>query len=233
MSTVTGRVVHCKKETYDVYIGRTKDGIGLWGNPFVMKDGSETERERVCKEYREWVLQQPHLMNRLHLLRGKTLGCFCAPKACHGDTLNYLANDTVGTLRLIVAGSRGFRDYDLLRSAIDNIAKQYNDIIIIEGEAKGADLLGKRYAKEHGHTFIPMPAEWLDDEGNLDRAAGHRRNENMARIANAAIIFWDGLSPGSKSMIQLAKKYKLLTIVHIYPEDRFYYESDREEFRWD
>ena len=80
------KVVHCKREHYDVYIGRPSD----WGNPFsIGRDGS---REDVIRKHREWLIQQTHLMARLHELKGKTLGCWCSPNACHGDTLSELAN---------------------------------------------------------------------------------------------------------------------------------------------
>jgi hypothetical protein len=33
------------------------------------------------------VVAQPELMSSLEELRSKRLGCWCAPKACHGDVL--------------------------------------------------------------------------------------------------------------------------------------------------
>jgi hypothetical protein len=80
------KVVHCKREKYDVLIDRTTK----WGNPFVMT--SEADRAEVIRKYEQWVLQQPHLMSSLHELAGKTLACWCSPKACHGDVLLRLAN---------------------------------------------------------------------------------------------------------------------------------------------
>ena len=80
-------VVHCKKQKYDIYIGRPSK----WGNPFeVGKDGT---REEVCKKYREWITKGAgrHLLNDLHELNGKVLGCWCYPKQCHGDILHELA----------------------------------------------------------------------------------------------------------------------------------------------
>ena len=75
------------------YIGR---GSPL-GNPFVMKDKSEAERNRVCDEYIPWLddqLQHNQVvineMNRLFQMAlnvNVTLGCFCSPKRCHGDTV--------------------------------------------------------------------------------------------------------------------------------------------------
>ena len=91
---VVGRVVHCKREPFDVYIGRATDELaGLWGNPF--KIGRDGDRAEVIEKYRRWIVQQPELMTRLPELRGKVLGCYCAPLACHGDVLLELANREV------------------------------------------------------------------------------------------------------------------------------------------
>jgi hypothetical protein len=74
-------VVHCKRAAHDVYIGRPSK----WGNPFVIgRDGS---REEVIAKYDAWLLEQPELVTALPQLAGKTLGCWCAPQACHGDVL--------------------------------------------------------------------------------------------------------------------------------------------------
>jgi len=80
-------VVHCKKAPYDVYIGRPSK----WGNPFVI--GRDGTREEVIKKYKAWIKTQPHLMASLHELKGKTLGCWCAPRPCHGDVLEELARN--------------------------------------------------------------------------------------------------------------------------------------------
>jgi hypothetical protein len=74
-------VVHCKKSLYDTYIGRGSK----WGNPFVIgKDGT---REDVINKYRDWIQTQPQLLRALPELKGKVLGCWCSPRACHGDVL--------------------------------------------------------------------------------------------------------------------------------------------------
>ena len=88
-------VVHCKKEPFDVYIGRPS----AFGNPFSEKAGTQAEvkvenREEAIACFREWVSQQPELVARIKReLRGKVLGCWCHPKACHGDVLAEIANE--------------------------------------------------------------------------------------------------------------------------------------------
>ncbi len=90
-------VVHNQHDEYDLYIGRAVPEAGLqaskWGNPFVMADDSDTERDRAITDFRAWVAEQPELMASLGELRGLRLGCWCAPKPCHGDVLAELAED--------------------------------------------------------------------------------------------------------------------------------------------
>jgi hypothetical protein len=75
------QVVHCKKESYDVYIGRGSK----WGNPFIL--GKDGDRQEVIKKYLCYILNKPELMKDLPELDGKVLGCYCSPKSCHGDVL--------------------------------------------------------------------------------------------------------------------------------------------------
>ena len=84
-------VVHNQHDEFDIYIGRDVPERGIvgskWGNPFVMRDDTDAERERVIADCRAWIVDQPDLMASLGELRGKRLGCWCAPKPCHGDVL--------------------------------------------------------------------------------------------------------------------------------------------------
>jgi hypothetical protein len=67
------------------YIGRGS----YWGNPYSMyEDGSD--REEVIRKYRydfENDLFPKKSKSEVIKLAGKRLGCFCKPKACHGDIL--------------------------------------------------------------------------------------------------------------------------------------------------
>lgn len=88
--TLCMKVVHCKKEHYDVYIGRPSK----WGNPFTHIKDKKTKaefvvssREEAIQKYREWILTQTALLDDLHELQGKILGCWCKPQSCHGDVL--------------------------------------------------------------------------------------------------------------------------------------------------
>lgn len=78
------KVVHCKKEPYDLYIGRPSK----WGNPFHI--GVDGNRLQVINKYREWILNQPELLKDLHELENMTIACWCKPQLCHGDVLKEL-----------------------------------------------------------------------------------------------------------------------------------------------
>jgi hypothetical protein len=89
------RVVHVRKEPFDVYIGRAckEFSESLWHNPFQL--GFDGTRKAVLQKYRDYLSTRPDLIARLHELRGLTLGCWCKPKyACHGDILAELADIT-------------------------------------------------------------------------------------------------------------------------------------------
>lgn len=113
-------------------------------------------------------------------------------------------------LKVIVAGGRDFRDYQLLKNKLDKILSNCHttDIEIVSGKAKGADSLGEVYANERGYLIKTFPADW-----DLGKSAGYKRNKQMAEYADAAVIFWDGVSRGSKHMIDLARECGLMVRV--------------------
>ena len=107
--------------------------------------------------------------------------------------------------KVIIAGGRDFDDYNTLKKYCNHILQGKSDIMIICGMAHGADLLGKKYGDEMGYKVSKFPADW-----SLGKSAGYIRNKEMAEYADAAIVFWNDKSKGSKHMIDLAKKKKLL-----------------------
>ncbi len=79
--------VNVRTQFYDIYIGRPS----RWGNPF--REGRDGTRGEVIEKYAKWLSTQAHLLAALPSLRGKRLGCWCAPRPCHGDVLARLVND--------------------------------------------------------------------------------------------------------------------------------------------
>ena len=75
------RVVNIKDEPYDVYIGRPS----MYGNPY--KIGRDGTREDVLTKYYWYIKGSDWYMKKIYELKGKTLGCHCKPKRCHGDVI--------------------------------------------------------------------------------------------------------------------------------------------------
>lgn len=72
----------------DVFVGRPSK----WGNPFIVNE--RTDRPAAIAAFRAYIMDRPALMEMARReLRGKTLGCFCAPGPCHADVLSEIANE--------------------------------------------------------------------------------------------------------------------------------------------
>lgn len=87
MTTKTTVVNIHHDEPYDIYIGRAGRGQdGYFGSPCV--GGSRSTNIRAFKAYFEARLKRdPEYKARVLALRGKRLGCHCAPMICHGDII--------------------------------------------------------------------------------------------------------------------------------------------------
>jgi hypothetical protein len=94
-------VVHCKREHYDIHIGRGRDPRsgehGSWGNPFSHRPSNVpgvilvATREEAIARYADWLVVELDAerisLRELAALNDKALGCWCAPQSCHGEVL--------------------------------------------------------------------------------------------------------------------------------------------------
>lgn len=120
--------------------------------------------------------------------------------------------DKKDNFKVIIAGSRGFSNYKLLKETCNNVLrekKKTHNVIIVSGNARGADSLGELYAKDEKFDLEIFPADWK----KYGKSAGFRRNEQMAEFADALIAFWDGKSNGTKHMIDIAEEKGIPTKV--------------------
>jgi hypothetical protein len=106
-------------------------------------------------------------------------------------------------MKTIIAGSRSINSYEIVERAIKNSEFEIKEII--SGTAEGVDKLGERYAQENGIKLTRMPADW----NRFGKRAGYLRNVDMANCAEALILVWDGVSKGSKHMLDIARNKKL------------------------
>jgi hypothetical protein len=85
MATLKTTVVNLKCEQYDVRIDRQT----VFGNPFHIS--ASCNREQSIEQYRVYFLKRvandAEFRNAVLALRGKRLGCWCKPAACHGDVI--------------------------------------------------------------------------------------------------------------------------------------------------
>ena len=108
--------------------------------------------------------------------------------------------------KIVVAGCRNYSNYEEAKEYIDFCISKIKDkytLVFVSGGCSGADFIGERYAKEHGYEIEKHPAEWE----KYGKYAGPKRNEEMSKIGDYFICFWDGKSKGTKSMIDFAKLY--------------------------
>lgn len=111
--------------------------------------------------------------------------------------------------KYLIAGSRTFNDYNLLLQVINKYEKPD---VIIEGGAKGADVLGRRYANENNIECQEYKADW----DRYGKSAGYIRNSEMVNQldkTDKAFIFWDGKSKGTKHTIDLCNKKNIEIII--------------------
>lgn len=119
--------------------------------------------------------------------------------------MRYQMNDVT---KIIIAGSRTFNDYELVRKAMLAIFGNFSpsQVEIISGHcSSGADHLGEVFAKRNGIPLTLFPADW----NKYGRAAGPIRNKQMAEYVSSdgyLVAFWDGKSKGTKNMIEEAYK---------------------------
>ena len=115
-------------------------------------------------------------------------------------------------VRVIIAGSRSFNDWELLSNSVHDILLNYDtdELEIVSGGCSGADKMGEEYAEEWGIKCTVFQADW--DKYGV--AAGPIRNNQMGEYASKSnhgmlIAFPLGISKGTKNMIDLAKRYGL------------------------
>jgi Domain of unknown function (DUF4326) len=88
-------VVNIRKSRCDVFVGRPS----IWGNPYSHLDGTSAKymvasRDEAIQKYEEYIMNNPKMIAKIKReLRGKVLGCFCAPRRCHAEILARIANE--------------------------------------------------------------------------------------------------------------------------------------------
>lgn len=117
--------------------------------------------------------------------------------------------------RVLVTGSRDYDDQEYLWVMLDEYHKEHNIELIIEGGARGADLMARNWAYHNRIPWVTFPAKWH----KYGIAAGPLRNKEMLEMGEPDVVLafplWTlDLTIGTKNMVKQAQKAKVLTIVY-------------------
>ena len=76
--------------------------------------------------------------------------------------------------KVLICGSRDWTAHEPIRAWLSKLQDMGFDTVI-EGEARGADIIAREEAQLLGFTVMPFPANWRQ----FGRAAGPIRNRQM------------------------------------------------------
>ena len=117
-------------------------------------------------------------------------------------------------MRVLVCGSRIFNDYGCIyrNLATLSMGRDAKDVVIIHGDARGADSIAGYAAAQLGYTVEVYPPDWEKD----GRGAGIIRNQRMLDRGKPeiCIAFYYGAYPtrGTGDMMMRARKANLLVL---------------------
>ena len=103
-------------------------------------------------------------------------------------------------MKVGIVGSRGFTDY---KKVCDELVQIENIDVIVSGGARGADSLGDKWAKDNNIETLIFKPDWK----KYGKRAGYIRNEDIIKNSDYVIAFWDGMSKGTKSSIDLCQRF--------------------------
>jgi len=106
-------------------------------------------------------------------------------------------------MKVIICGGRDYDDYQHMSEALAQICLQYGDITaVVQGGARGADSLARRWAIENKIPFEQYDADWKQ----YGKAAGPIRNQEMLDESGATMVIAFPGGNGTYDMIKRAKK---------------------------
>lgn len=119
-------------------------------------------------------------------------------------------------LYLFIFGGRDYNNWPYFQYAVSSfiLSNRLNgfEIIIVEGGARGADYMARRFAQQMGLEYITFEADWK----SFHKAAGMIRNREMANVSHEAIGFWDGFSRGTGDSVKLCSNLGIPLDLHYY-----------------
>ena len=114
-------------------------------------------------------------------------------------------------MKIIVCGGREYSNYDFLKEKLDALYQEYNFTTLVQGGARGADRLARRWAIENNIPYEQYDADWK----RFNMAAGPIRNDEMLNESGATLVVAFPGNSGTWDMIKRARnKEGVKTIVY-------------------
>ena len=114
-------------------------------------------------------------------------------------------NTIFSVRKIIVTGSNQFDSYPVLEERLRMEFSKHKEVEILCGINGTVDKMVKKFAHDFGFNFQTFPIEF----NRFQQAALYVRNKSMLFVADECILFWDGASPGTRMMKELAEKQKV------------------------
>ncbi len=121
-------------------------------------------------------------------------------------------------MRILICGDRDWINKKLIKETLEKVKESLlkdGDVItvVIEGECRGADIMGRECAEELKIPVMKFPADWK----RFPKAAGPIRNKQMLVEGKPDLIlaFHNNIqnSKGTKNMIEISSKAGIKVIL--------------------
>lgn len=107
-------------------------------------------------------------------------------------------------MKVIICGGREFDNYDAVKETMDAVVLHYGDVTaVVQGGARGADLLGRKWAIENNIPYEQYDADWA----RYGKAAGFMRNQEMLEESGANLVVAFPGGNGTYDMVKRARRH--------------------------
>jgi len=104
-------------------------------------------------------------------------------------------------IKILVCGGRDYTDEATVFKTLDYYLGKYGSVYIIQGGARGADALAKKWAQDRKQKWTEFKADWA----NLGKHAGPIRNKVMLETSKPDFVVAFKGGKGTQNMISLAR----------------------------
>jgi predicted Rossmann-fold nucleotide-binding protein len=106
------------------------------------------------------------------------------------------------TYKVLVCGGRDYQNETRVFKVLDRILTRYGPLLIIEGGARGADSLARKWAQARNQNVRTFPADW----DKYKKGAGFRRNTQMLKEGQPDLVVAFPGGTGTAMMVTIAKE---------------------------